>query len=154
MAWTRAGASLTTRSTSEQNDCASDVDGTRSKKVTLIPVYVAIRIILMNLSCQLAQPVANRLQQKPRVEAGDEEGDRPRQRLDPRRVRELGHFASVTREHHQRKYGEAELHAQHHLAQDKQTRGPALPPGDGHDDRGHDRDQPRDQAAQPWREAA
>jgi hypothetical protein len=50
MAWNPDGASLTTRSTSEQNDCASDVDVTRSKKVTLIPVYVAIRIILMNLS--------------------------------------------------------------------------------------------------------
>ena len=65
------------------------------------------------------------------------------------RIDELAHFQFVTREHDQRKDGEAQLQAQNHLAEHEQIRRARLPVDARHDHRWDDRDAARDQTTQP-----
>src|SRR5439155_12560951 len=94
-------------------------------------------------------PGAQRLNEKPDVERGDDDGDEIRERLQPQRVDESAHLRSVGGESHQRKDGEGKLQAQHDLAEDEKLRGSARAIEDGRHCRRHNGDEARDQSAQP-----
>jgi len=87
--------------------------------------------------------------QQPGIEAGDEHGDEPGQRLQPAGVYKLAHHLAVAGKQNQRDDGKAELQRENYLAQNEQLLR-ALLTGEGDDeDRRDDGQRARDQPPQP-----
>src|SRR3954465_4868733 len=96
-----------------------------------------------------AEPVAERLPEQPRVEAGNHECHQIREDLEPRRVHELAHLHAVGCEHHERKDGERELKTENALARHQDLWGRTLSVQDGGDGSRHNGNGPRDEPPEP-----